>query len=313
MSDLFNTGIRPAVDAYLKAKSEEVRSYGDYWSASSAGYCMRLNIMRRLGVPKVPELEDNATQTRIFEAGHIFHEWMQRITKNAGLSIAQEVELQDEDLMIRGHFDDLVLVREEKRAVTYGNSKFDENGATAERTPENDFDFHEDHLILYDFKTAHSASFNYAKNRPMSHYHKYQLGTYMYMLNKNNQQIQDFVVQAKQDAIKYKLPIIDVDLTNVKAVTESRILSISKDDLRLSEDQLMWSPQLEKEVVEYWTTLNGYWKAQKLPKCTCADYEGGFMAKRSSKGKVYNDFFYEDEPCSLKWYEKWKDKQDASV
>jgi hypothetical protein len=62
MTDLFNTGVRPAIDAYLLAKSKEERNYGNYWSASSAGYCMRLNIMRRLGVPKVPELEDNATK-----------------------------------------------------------------------------------------------------------------------------------------------------------------------------------------------------------------------------------------------------------
>ena len=154
MDNLFNTGIRPSIDAYLKKKSEEERNYGEYWSASSAGYCMRLNIMRRLGVPKVPELEDNATQTRIFEAGHIFHEWLQRITKDAGLSIASEVELQDEKLMIRGHFDDLILI--------------------------------DDRLILMDYKTAHSASFNFKKKQTeIGHYHKMQLGTYMYMLRKS--------------------------------------------------------------------------------------------------------------------------------
>jgi len=91
-----------------------------------------------------------------------------------------------------------------------------------------------------------------------------------------------------------------------KDITEARILSISKDDLRMDEKQLLWTPELEKEVFEYWSTLNGYWNAQTLPKCTCLDNEGGFMGKRSAKGKVYNDFFYEDEPCSLKWYEKTK-------
>jgi hypothetical protein len=170
MSDLFNTGIRPAVDAYLAKKAAEERNYGEYWSASSAGYCMRLNIMRRLGVPKVPELEDNATQTRIFESGHIFHRWMQEITKDAGLSIASEVELQDEDLMVRGHFDDLVLIRS-KLKTDYGNS-----GEHDISDP--------DHLILYDYKTAHSASFKFSTGRPMSHYHQYQLATYMYMLKK---------------------------------------------------------------------------------------------------------------------------------
>ena len=260
--NLFNTGVRPAIDEYLLAKSKEERDYGDYWSASSAGYCMRLNIMRRLGVPKVPELEDNANQTRIFEAGHIFHEWLQRITKDAGLSIASEVELQDEELMIRGHFDDLIL--------------------------------QDDNLILYDYKTAHSASFKFKKmQKEIGHYHKMQLGTYMYML-KNTQ-----------------TPELVSLLEDTPNLDEARILSISKDDLRMDEKQLLWTPKLEKEVYEYWKTLNGYWKNKKMPKCTCLDFDGGFMGKRSAKGKFYNDFFYEDEPCSLKWYELWKESKPA--
>ena len=253
---LFETGIRPAIDAYLKEQSEKQRDYGDYWSASSAGYCMRLNIMRRLGVPKVPELEDNATQTRIFEAGHIFHEWLQRITKDAGLSIASEVELQDEDLMIRGHFDDLIL-QDEK-------------------------------LILYDYKTAHSASFNYKKRQTeIGHYHKMQLGTYMYML---------------RNIVGQRFQPIGFDIKLDKPVNEARILSISKDDLRMHEQQLLWSLQLEKDIVGYWRTLNGYWAKKTMPKCTCLEYDGGFMGRKSAKGKFYNDYFYNDEPCSLKWY-----------
>lgn len=258
MSDLFSTGVRPAIDEYLKKKSEEVRNYGEYWSASSAGYCMRLNIMKRLGVPKVPELEDNATQTRIFEAGHIFHEWLQRITKDAGLSIASEVELQDEKLMIRGHFDDLIL----------------QDGK----------------LLLYDYKTAHSASFKFKKRQTeIGQYHKMQLGTYMYMWRNPD------VWLPKNDWLLMK-----------DKLTEARILSISKDDLRMDEKQLIWTPALQKEVYEYWATLNGYWKAKKIPKCTCLEIDGGFMGRRSAKGKVYNDFFWQDEPCSLVWYAKCK-------
>lgn len=269
---IYDTGIRPAIDEYLKGKSEEQRDYGDYWSASSAGYCMRLNIMRRLGVPKVPELEDNATLTRIFEAGHIFHEWLQRITKDAGLSIASEVELQDEDLMIRGHFDDLVEV--------------------------------DDKLLLYDYKTAHSASFNYKKRQTeVGHYHKMQLGTYMYMLRNEN------VVRPSQGP----MPDWIASIPRFKDLSEARILSISKDDLRMHEQQLLWTPDLEKEVYEYWKTLNGYWRDNKLPRCTCLEYDGGFMGRRSKKGKVYNDFFYNDEPCSLEWYKLNKDKLNNNL
>jgi len=174
VDNLFKTGIRPAIDAYLKKKSEEERDYGDYWSASSAGYCMRLVMMRRLGVPKVPELEDNATQTRIFEAGHIFHEWLQRITEDAGLSIASEVELQDENLMIRGHFDDLVLIKPQMKSQKEWSVESRDTITLAQ-----------DRLILYDYKTAHSASFKFKQMQTsIGHYHKYQLATYMYMLRK---------------------------------------------------------------------------------------------------------------------------------
>lgn len=281
MSDLFNTGVRPAIDAYLKAEAEKKRDYGDYWSASSAGYCMRLNIMRRLGVPKVPELEDNATQTRIFEAGHIFHEWLQRITKDAGLSIASEVELQDEDLMIRGHFDDLVLTPLVPTLVH-------PDGETRPLLPKP-----EQHLILYDYKTAHSASFNYKKRQTeIGHYHKMQLGTYMYML-RNGRGISN----------------TSFGNVSVKDLSEARILSISKDDLRMHEQQLLWSPKLEQEVLTYWKDLNKYWADKKLPPCTCLDRDGGFMGRKSAKGKFYNDYFYNDEPCSMEWYKLWKEKQ----
>lgn len=259
MSDLFNTGIRPIIDAHIEAEAAKIRDYGNYWSASSAGYCMRLNIMRRLGVPQVPEIDEKrATTQRVFSSGHIFHEWIQKLTRDVGVSIAQEVELQNEDLMIRGHFDDLILLG--------------------------------DSLILYDYKTAHSASFNYKKARPeIGHYHKMQLATYMYMLR--GEAGLDLGISVGQ---------------RIKDLTEARILSISKDDLRLHEDQLMWSEELEHEVVTYWKTLNKYWDERKMPPCTCLEHDGGFMGRRSSKGKVYNDFFWEDEPCSITWYELCK-------
>lgn len=280
MTKIFNTGVRPLITDYLRKKGEEERDYGDYWSASSAGYCMRLNLLKRLKVPPVPEIEEDKDRTtRVFEAGHIFHEWIQRITKDAGISIAQEVELQDEELMIRGHFDDLVLV------------------PVAPKPPQVYIDGGQalppKHLILYDYKTAHSVSFNYKKGQPMGHYHKMQLGTYMYMMR--GKQWTDGV---------WNKP--NFQWSPREDLLEARILTISKDDLRMDETQLFWTPELEKEVYSYWATLNGCWKSKTLPKCTCLDHDGGFMGKRSKKGKVYNPYFYNDEPCSLEWYNKCK-------
>lgn len=110
--------------------------------------------------------------------------------------------------------------------------------------------------------------------------------------------------------------LTDEQLHMILDMTDLRILSVSKDDLRMHETQLMWSEALEKEIVGYWKTLNGYWAAYQekgvLPVCTCLEYDGGFMGKRSSKGKVYNDYFWEDEPCSQEWFSKWE-KENATL
>jgi hypothetical protein len=261
MSTLYETGVRQLIDDYLVEESKKVRDYGDYWSASSAGYCMRKLIFERLGVPKNNE---DARRQRVFTSGHIFHEWMQGITKAAGVSVAQEVELQDEELMIRGHFDDLILA--------------------------------DGQLILYDYKTVNSRSFMWAKKNgnAMSHFHRMQLGTYVYMLNKY------------WDDLGKVLGPITKDFKSAAKVKEARILKIEKDALMMGEQKLMWTPDLEKDVVDFWRTLNGYWKKQTMPKCTCADYEGGFMSREQ-----YNGFFYDGEPCSMEYYKKWKAGQSA--
>lgn len=271
MVGLKDSGVMPFVEKYLDDESKKVRDYGEYWSASSAGYCMRLNIFRRLGVPKTPEMaEKQVVIQRVFSVGHIFHEWIQDITKKSGASIASEVELQDEDLMIRGHFDDLIRIQydESGERLTYGSEPRGQQ------------------IMLYDYKTAHSDSFKYSMSRPMGHYHKYQLGTYLYMLRK------DPSVIGKE----YK----------AKDFIEARTLSISKDDLRMQEKALIWNDLIENDIKNYWKELNKWWTSKKLPPCTCDEYDGGFMGRRSKKGKVYNDFFYEDEPCSIDWYNKCK-------
>jgi len=259
-NSLFNTGIRPIIDNHLLELSKEKRDYGDYWSASSAGYCMRKVIFDRLGVDKV---EENPRKQRVFTAGHIFHKWIQELTASTGASVVQEQELINNNLMIKGHIDDLIKT---------------DNG-----------------LILYDYKTQNSRAFSY-KRPEMSHFHKMQLGTYMYMMRNFSPQ----TLELPEEVIDSKKIR---DLTkNIRSVKEARILKISKDDLRMSEEQLLWTPDLEKEVYEYWSTINGYWKMKTMPECTCADFENGFMAKPE-----YNDYYYHGEPCSMVWYKKWKE------
>lgn len=246
----FDTGIRPYIDNYLDAKADERRDYGEYWSASSAGYCMRKNIFERIQLPYVTR---DARKQRVFTVGHIFHEWMQQITKDAGISVAQEVEIVDDTLMVKGHFDDLVYVN---------NS-----------------------LILYDYKTQNSRAFTWQKDKPINYYHKMQLGTYTKMLRD----------MKKLDVGISKSPI------DVSGLGEARILKISKDDLRMDENVLLWDDVLDSRVTTYWREQNDAWKKFVsdgiLPACTCADHENGFMANEK-----YNPFFYNGLPCSKEWF-----------
>ena len=246
---LYETGVRPAIDEFLLKESEKRRDYGAYWSASSAGYCMRKVIFDRLGVDYVTE---DARKQKVFAVGHIFHEWMQGITKNAGVSVAQETELVDEKLKIKGHIDDLIQT---------------DNG-----------------LVLYDYKTQNSRAFSY-KKPGMSYFHRMQLGTYLMMLRQTK--------SADGDEIEYP-------------VDEARILKISKDDLRMTEEVLYWDDRLEYDVKTYWERLNDYIAREKTPECTCADKEGGFMAKPQ-----YNPYYYNGKPCSYEWYKMWRDNKNV--
>lgn len=274
MADLYNSGVRVLIDNFLLEESKKTRSYGDYWSASSAGYCMRKLVFERLGVPKTKE--DDPRQQRVFSAGHVFHEWIQGITRDAGVSVAQEVELQDEDLMIRGHFDDLILIRHK-----------DDSWGAPDGMPARSFteaEVSKPKLILYDYKTANSRSFGYKKE--ISHFHRMQVGTYIYMLRKYPDD---------------KAGIQEEYRKMYKNITEGRVLILEKDTLRTKEFEVHWDKELAIAVHQYWSTLNGYWKKNKLPNCTCADFEGGFMAKEQ-----YNDYYYNGEPCSLEWFELWQ-------
>lgn len=272
--DLFKTGIRPAIEQYLAAEAAKERDYGDYWSASSAGYCMRRLIFERLGVPKIGDEVDEARKQRIFSAGHTFHDWIQSITKASGLSIAQELELQDEELMVRGHIDDLVLVNEIEHPDTAPTVAHDRK-----------------HLVLYDYKTQHSKSFHWNKKEgnPVSYYHRLQVGTYMHMLRS----------PTSKKAMNFGeyLGIGDDMNKLIAELDEARVLKISKDDLTMLEHQILWDLQLELDVVNFWTTLNEWWSIRKIPPCTCHEQENGFLAR-----EAYNPYFYNGEPCSLEYF-----------
>jgi hypothetical protein len=202
--------------------------------------------------------------------------------------------------MIRGHIDDLVLVPRGKSVnispdPVYPDDYVERDFFTLEaRPPVMNIleDEAEQHLILYDYKTAHSKWFEYAKKKPVSYYNKMQVGTYMYMLRK---------FQELEEKPPNTKPYNWNGFDNLPPITEARILKISKDDLRLFEYQVLWTDGLLNEVMFYWRKLNKAWgmyqKTGHLPGCTCAEHENGFLAK-----EAYNPYFYADKPCSEEYF-----------
>ncbi len=135
---------------YIKEHFSHTQTdYPDYWRVSSAGYCYRYNIFKRLGIPQVQELEpDEPRKQATLGIGTAIHEMMQKITRDTGLSVEQESEIKIPKWDLVGHFDDL-------------------------------FEF-DGEYYLYDYKTTHSGSFKYKPELKPTH--RLQLGTYMYAL-----------------------------------------------------------------------------------------------------------------------------------
>jgi len=89
--------------------------------------------------------------------------------------------------------------------------------------------------IIYDFKTVHSRKFSYLKKGADDHYIK-QLMTYTMLAKKKYKNIQD-----------------------------SRLLYISKDDLRMQEMSYQLSDFIENEIKQELADLENYWKCNQLP------------------------------------------------
>ena len=133
------------IDAFISERRDgQGRSY-DKFRCSSAGRCRLMRYWQRQG-RSVSDVPDERAR-RVFEVGHMFHEWVQDILDRRQLLIEREKEV--EDLHRIGHID--AIVREGGR------------------------------IILYDFKTVHSRKFTYLKEGADIHY-QYQITSYALML-----------------------------------------------------------------------------------------------------------------------------------
>jgi len=139
-------------DDLIKSREEEDSKVpSKFWKASELGLCMRKAIFRRLGVKGAPL---TARELKTMKAGELFHKFMQELTKKTGISVEQEMFLEDEELEYRGKIDDIVKL---------GNT-----------------------LYVFEYKSEHSKSFDWRKKseEKISKHHIIQGMSYLHFLIK---------------------------------------------------------------------------------------------------------------------------------
>ena len=135
------------INEYIRTK-DNFRD-NSFWHGSDMGMCARKRTYKRQGI-KDSGFDDRTL--RVFECGHIFHEWLQKLLNKQGVLLSCEELLKDTDLNYSGHYDALVKIG--------------------------------DRLILYDFKTVNSMAFAYYLKSGFPEYHKMQLASYCYFLRR---------------------------------------------------------------------------------------------------------------------------------
>ncbi len=153
--------VQKLVNDYLTEQYQKTRhEKKDFWRVSDMGKCLRGRYYKRLEIEPTNPPDERAL--RKFEAGNIFHWWLQRRIRYAASEMANvkvigmEKEVRDDKLNVVGHYDALIQI---------GRMK-----------------------ILYDFKTVHSNAFHYRdQNKILTQkHHALQIGLYLMLLKKEH-------------------------------------------------------------------------------------------------------------------------------
>lgn len=203
---------------FLDKQDNEHTHENEAWYASELGFCKRKQVFRRMGI-KV----SNPTQWRIrFVArdGTALHEWREDAAKKQGVVILSEKRLVDKKTGWRGRPDLLVAL--------------------------------DGKPVMLDIKTQRSEAF-FRRNRlpvdqRISLYHKMQLGSYIYFLNKNYPDIVE----------KFGFP----KGTKVK---EGRIYFVDRGGGIREEYVINFDKKIFKLITQELKSLNTFWDSKVIP------------------------------------------------
>lgn len=234
--------IQDIENEYLETRFSR-QNFSDMWRGSDMGACARKRIYHRKKILPTEELSDRIR--RVLEIGNMYHWRYQKLLKKLGFLIKKEGEIINKEYNYAGHFDALVGRKP---------APIDEKDFTF-TTDEGEKKIHQESydwavkkrkevlkespdglpLLLYDFKTQHSRSFDYIKNKPQEE-HRLQLLSYL--------------IFAREQ---------------YPGIEEGRLMYISKDDSRIAEFPIKITPESEKQIKEELSYLNLCWKNNILP------------------------------------------------
>lgn len=189
---------------------------------SSIGYCTRKIVYTMSGYPSP---DPDARALAIFENGHSFHNRTEYLFGKAGILIAPELPIKDEELNISGRTD--AVVRNPNKELYTDTSEItlvDFDGNVVFQGPNNE-------VVLVELKSINNRGFNRVKNEGAEGKHAAQLQLYM------------FLTKIKQGIVFYE----------------------NKDTQETVEFWLDYNPRLVDQLIEKIKTVNSHVNNKTLP------------------------------------------------
>ena len=219
--------------------------------ASSLGYCLRRQLLERAGVPVPPGGGDRGLRT--LWLGDLIHGGFQRMMRDSGLLIAEELTLEDPDTDMTGHVD-----------MVWGGKVADLDPDLHERVSTFTLDFisaFRDELrdrygdwfpiTLAELKSAAQYGAEKAYTDGPSFHHVIQAGWY------------------RGAAEKYPGNLPDVVIEGGGGIQRFQLVMIAKNDLKMPVFDIL--PSHAQRAMERAEELTALWDDEeaRLPPCTC--------------------------------------------
>lgn len=215
------------------------------WIASSLGYCARRNVYER-GIGKGDRSFDQKT-LRTFAWGRFLHTQVRNILDDFGILVAEEVEVDDDELQVVGHGDAIIGGTP---SLPTKPAKRTELWKALNEALTDSFGPPPYPLIWQEYKSVNSRGMQrlYNEDKPYPH-QILQLATYRILAERNPDQLKS------ADGLAIELP----EIWQLVCVGKDAwgVLTFGLNDRNVEEarERIAW--------------LNDHWREEKLPPCEC--------------------------------------------